>query len=886
MIEREDLINLIQAARVAGRSDFARLAAADWLADWPGDLEIQFLLAQAEVEQGLNQPASARLHAVVLADPEFSEAYTLLAVALRASGDPVQAQTYGACAAILRAEPLDAARAPSWAPALVRAAAALAAGNAADAGAEAHQALTADPSLPLPTLFALKARLASGERAAAIGLARAGHDRWPECIAFNLLLAEDFLANGQSARAVDYIHSAAASDPTGRVSSRYLGTDQPYRSLWPSRLTADLHQPIPAEVAVILGANRLGSASREPAPHSAKPETARGTPPAPTTEAGIAAPTTETISEPSTPADDGPLPEPEAWEAFRGPNSGGAPSSPDPSRDGEGLREIERELNRVAERVHVSKRRADEDRRVPAYIAVSCRTRLVQEFGGDRFRRIDDAVMALVETVRHRSGWTAYRIYLDDPACLEPFGLSPADPQNAWQLKLRLADLDASLARRGEMIGALLIVGGPAIFPFHLLPNPTDDDDDTVPSDNPYSTTDDNYFAPEWPVGRLPSDGDADLLASLLRRAAEDHRAALRPDGLIRRLRLWLAGMIGRTSASLGYSASIWRKASMAVYRVIGDPGSMLTSPPVEAEELPAQAVRPVRLSYFNLHGTEDGAEWFGQRDPLEDEDSAVEYPVALRPQDVVNSGNAPRVVYTEACYGASVAGKSIETALCLKFLASGSRAVVGSTKVSYGSVTPPLIAADLLGRSFWDHLNRPVPVGEALMRGKLQLASEMHRRQGYLDGEDQKTLISFVLYGDPLFTFAPSNAKRAGKPVLRRATRPGAMKTACALGGPSLKPEDLDPATVETVRSIVARYLPGMVDAGCRIHSQHCGCDASDHRCPSNQLGIKAALPTGSEPIVVTLSKQIPVGERRHAHLARLTLDPSGKVLKLAVSR
>jgi len=242
--------------------------------------------------------------------------------------------------------------------------------------------------------------------------------------------------------------------------------------------------------------------------------------------------------------------------------------------------------------------------------------------------------------------------------------------------------------------------------------------------------------------------------------------------------------------------------------------------------------------------------------------------------------------VYTEACYGASVAGKSVDTALCLKFLASGSRAVVGSTKVSYGSVTPPLIAADLLGRSFWDHLNRPVPVGEALMRGKLQLAAEMHRRQGYLDGEDQKTLISFVLYGDPLFTFAPSNAKRAGKPVLRRTTRPGAMKTACALGGPSLKPEDLDPATVETVRSIVARYLPGMVDAGCRIHSQHCGCDASDHRCPSNQLGIKATMPTGSEPIVVTLSKQIPVGERRHAHLARLTLDPSGKVLKLAVSR
>jgi hypothetical protein len=580
------------------------------------------------------------------------------------------------------------------------------------------------------------------------------------------------------------------------------------------------------------------------------------------------------------------LPAPEPWEAFRGPDSGDSLEGERDGPDVDVLKDVERELDRVAARVHLPKRRSDEDRRVPAYIAVSCQTRLVQEFGEDRYRRIDDAIMTLVEAVRRRAGWSAYRIYLDDPACLEPFGLAPADPQNAWQLKLRLADLDSALAGRGEMIGALLIVGGPAVFPFHLLPNPTDDDDDTVPSDNPYSTTDENYFAPEWPVGRLPADGDSDLLVTLLRRAAEDQRASIQPHSLLRRLRQWLSSFVARSSASLGYSASIWRKASMAVYRMIGDPASLITSPPVAAEALPPQAVRPVRLSYFNLHGIEDGPEWFGQRDPLEDQDSAVEYPVALRPQDVVNSGNAPRVVYTEACYGANVAGKSTETALSLKFLSSGSRAVVGSTKVSYGSVTPPLIAADLLGRVFWDNLSQSIPAGEALRRAKLQMASEMHRRQGYLDGEDQKTLISFVLYGDPLLVISPPRRSQHDKLVLRRTTRPSAMKTACARGGPNLKPEDLDPAAVQTVRSIVARYLPGMVDAGCTIHSQHCGCSAGDHRCPSNQLGIKAVAPTGGEPLVVTLAKQVPDGPRRHAHLARLTLDPSGKVLKLAVSR
>ena len=76
--------------------------------------------------------------------------------------------------------------------------------------------------------------------------------------------------------------------------------------------------------------------------------------------------------------------------------------------------------------------------------------------------------------------------------------------------KLAIADLDKALSKRGEMIGSLLIVGGPEVVPFHLLPNPTDDADTQVASDNPYASTDDNYFIPEWPVGRLPGGTNRD----------------------------------------------------------------------------------------------------------------------------------------------------------------------------------------------------------------------------------------------------------------------------------------------------------------------------------------------------------------------------------------
>jgi hypothetical protein len=591
-------------------------------------------------------------------------------------------------------------------------------------------------------------------------------------------------------------------------------------------------------------------------------------------------------------AEEDDLPTPEPWEAFRGPDPGDehAVESKDAPEESEALIDVRRELERIATRLHTPGPHAADETRVPAYIVMSSRTHLTQELGEPKFRRVDEAVLDLVEAVRQRPGWTAYRVYVDDPDTLTPFKLAPVDPSNAWQIKLRLTDLDQSLGTRGEMIGSVLILGGHRVIPFHLLPNPTDDDDEDVPSDNPYGTRDENYFAVEWPVGRFASDGDADLLVRLLRRAADQHLATNAPLAPWERVRAWIAlrlgRWLGRRPRAIGYTASIWRKASLAVFRAIGDPNTLMASPPVAAESLPALAYRPARFSYFNLHGTPDAPEWFGQRDPMSEETGGVEFPIALRPKDVVDGGRAPKVVFTEACYGANTLGRTSQDALSLRFMDMGSEAVVGSTKISYGSVTPPLIAADLLGRLFWEQAGLGWPVGEALRRAKIGLANEMHRRQGFLDGEDQKTLVSFVLYGDPLYSLSAAAAASGAKAFVRKTGRASQVKTACALGGPERTTKDLDPQTYDRVKTIVAQYLPGMKDASARVRSQHCGCEGKGHQCPSHQLGMKAAASAADDTMVVTLSKSIADDGRKHMHFARLTLDPSGRVLKLAVSR
>ncbi len=884
MIDRDTLTSLLQAARAAGRPDYARSLAADWLARWPNDLEVQYWMARVEVEQGDSGSAARRLRQVVAADPEYVEAYDLMATAARAAGDPLRANLAVAGGRALRKQPVSGEDAPSWLIHLKTAQDQLRSGQPEAAAKSAQESLLSDPDMPLPALVLMRSLQASGDSKAAVATARAAHDRWPECVAFTLTLAEDLLRRGENSRAVEYLHRAASNDPTGRVALRLLGPDHPYRSLWSEKFTAEVSRPIPAEVAAILGDNRLaggGSATSRAASDDGLPAAAMAVPAAAAAESAASA----AVAAAAFAAYDGPAPQPEAWEAFRGPNPGDQDGGESPE-----LERIRSDFDRMAVRLRTPDATSDIDRRQPAYIVLSSRTRLAQVFGEDRFARLDEAVHALVDAVRSRPGWSAYAFYPDDPASLKPFRMTPVDPGNAWQVKLRLTDLDRVLGRRGEMIGAVLIVGGDRIVPFHKLPNPTDDDDEAVASDSPYGTADENYLAPEWPVGRLPSEDDADLMVRILREAAVSHAWANRPIGPLQQFRSWLRRrfrrLFGTRPRSLGYSASIWRKASMAVFRAIGDPQSMVTSPPARVGALPAQAIRPTTLSYYNLHGIEDSPEWFGHRDPLRDAEAEVEFPVALRPQDIVNGGRAPKVVFSEACYGAHVQNRTAENAIALKFLASGSHGVVGSTEISYGSVTPPLIAADLLGRYFWDSLNQGLPIGEALRRAKLSLVAEMHRRQGFLDGEDQKTLISFVLYGDPLYVAQPLPRGTSAKSPTRPGRRPKDMKVACALGSENIPLDSLQPETYERVKTIVAQYLPGLADASAQIHTQHCGCDGRDHACPCSQLGLKSAPVEARQTMVVTLSKQIADGDRRHLHIARLTLDTTGKVLKLAVSR
>lgn len=850
-MNRNDLLQLLEAALAARQYAYARSTASQFLADWPGDLAVQSFLGRAMAAEGSQALAADVLAAVVAADPEDAGAQRVYGDMHTALGNRAGAANAYACAHV--ADGLGAAgEVPGWAAAARAAYLAERTGDWETAQRESLNALRDDPPGPVASVVHLASLWHAGLMDLARPLAEGFHARWPAVVVFKLCLAECLLAAGERVRAIELLHEAAAEDQGAQVVNRHWGANHPYRSLWEANAEAKLVGPLPAAIASTLGRNQL------------------------TTPRLIVNSYAKDATEP--PFDE--------------------------------LADIQAQLDRVAARLpskHALKYRLGRMKSMPGaaeigavplhphYIVLSSRTRLLQSYGEAGFAQVESALKALIASVNRRPGWKATRVYVDDPTTLGTFGLRPVNPHNAWEIKTLVGQLAERLAHQNQTLAALLIVGGAGIIPFHHLPNPTDDADGDIPSDNPYATADDNYFVPEWPVGRLPSGLGADpgLLVRTIRAAAGSPVVTMGNGyaAWLQRMRQWLwqQWTSRRGAHSFGYSANVWKNASAAVYNQIGDPKDLLTSPPLDANALPVEGLSPSRLSYFNLHGIEDGPEWYGQRS-FEDPGSVPEYPVALRPEDVTNHGRAPVVVFSEACYGANIFDKDTEAALCLKFIASGTRILVGSTKIAYGSVTTPLVGADLLGRFFWQNLNAGVPAGEALRRAKLQMAQEMNNRQGFLDGEDQKTLISFVLYGDPLaaapLRSAPS--KRLAKPM--PLPKLGSLATVCDRTSAAGRADDLDvtPELVAQIKGVVAQYLPGMNDAALRVAHSHALCHGGDHLCPTAQLGKLGKNKATAAPhtTVVTLSKTFRVQSRAHPHYARVTLDEKGAVVKLAVSR
>ncbi len=931
---------IIQSGFATNQYPFVRQAILSWLAAYPGDLKASLLYAQLLMGERRFSQAIRVLHGLCTADPEYIEAVDILQTVIESAQRSLYHPSPSDKTLVLEMEKLVAlesvtqahqfaldgrqpsrAQSVSWGGPIGLARQAIHRKDWGLAEALIDEALSQKMSHPLVGVTHLQF-LASNPGIAPefrYQITRDYHERWPETLQFMLYLADWTFDGGQSGSAVALLHMAAARDVEGQVVQRMWGARHPYRSLWSDRLELKLDVMVPAKVMAMLGWNRL-SASQTPPPPSVEEITNLST------QSGPVIPASPSIeSQPITKEENRFPPISDSKESVGSINTPIEIKPIKPSRSKRSIRSDESELQSVEHELEKLAQRLNrpgitrQDGRFPVYVIFSLRSRLQAVYGDRICELLENEMHLLGQAIRNRPGWGSRVFFPDDPASSFPLGIKPVKPDDPWGLKLALADLDEWLGERGERIGALLIVGGPEIVPFHHLPNPLNDPDSDVPSDNPYASRDENYFIPEWPVGRIPggNGNDARLLLTALRRFQVKHasyRVRLKwTERLVGWFRNLLKNLNPGNRRNVGYTAEIWRKAAGMVFRPIGNPDRMDSSPPFGViDKKTGQQPRGSdglggipnlngKLGYFNLHGLIDAPEWFGHRDLLRIT-SDPDYPVALRPQDIrpgKGSEQVPAVIFSEACYGMHIHGRGLDEAIALKFLEAGSLAVIGSTCMAYGSVcATPMVAADLLGHTFWRFLKQGMSAGEALRQAKIYLTSEMHARQDYLDGEDQKTLISFVLYGDPLAE--PLKRSRAPKSVRYQAKLLAEIHT---INERVSSPGDGGPVPAEVmdgVRQVVAKYLPGMSDARMAFVYEEAQQDqqsaggqpvADSIFDKGFQADVTQTMGTQSHWKVdyrklVTLSKHVKRSGEIHPEIARLTLDDQGNLVKLVVSR
>ena len=928
-LPRHQYLQVVRAALMTKSYRYAQDTILKWLSSYPGDLKAGLYYAQALLGLGRNHQSMSILRGLCEADPEFKAAAETFLFSISSPDEKISLDSDQLSSLfILTSEHTGLQSLAPWGKSLYKARQALRRSDYEKAYQYIKRVIEQGGENPLAAVTHLRILSARNNEAYKEIKEQANKYRlrWPDCLACTLIFSDALMQAGDTDLAVALIHQAAGRDVGGQVAERLWGCDHQYRALWPDQMERKLDTPIPGDVATTLGLNRL------PVGYSDNIFT---------TGTSVSVPLNNETEEVIPLVGE----EENIVDTLNEDKDIQVKLSNSQSINGQenknnSLREFETEsIDPISEQVNLPKQDKKQsidkdlssvaeaferiaqkvnlpgvvhlDGRFPVYVVFSLRNRLEYIYGEKMANILDAEMWRLVEAVRDRPGWGARLYFADDALCTNPLGIQPVKSGDPWELKLVLKDLDAALGKRGEQIGALLIVGGPEIVPFHKLPNPIDDQDDDVPSDNPYATRDENYFLPEWPVGRLPGGegNDARLLLGALRRISTYHTSLGHHRTWFyswrRMWNRWMDFLKGNNKRNFGYTAAVWHKAATDVFQMIGKEEDLFTSPPLgldgSGKELTQNAQDSPKdgcgipalngpLGYFNLHGLINATEWYGQTDPLNSTDGP-DYPVALRPIDLDNQKNAqiPTIVLSEACYGLHIMGRSVDQAMSLKFLQVGSLAVIGSTCMAYGSIGKPLIAADYLSSSFWRFLREGMPAGEALRQAKIHLADVMNKRQGFLDVEDQKTLISFCLYGDPL---AQSVIKRRTPKVVRYLDKPLTGINTMSEDGEFVTLAQPMPANVmASVKQVVKQYLPGMSDANVsysyenelrsdvKKHISH-SAESNDNRL-DNLPGQQK-----SNRQVVTLSKEITRSEGTHPIYARLTLDDDGELIKLVVSR
>ena len=308
----------------------------------------------------------------------------------------------------------------------------------------------------------------------------------------------------------------------------------------------------------------------------------------------------------------------------------------------------------------------------------------------------------------------------------------------------------------------LVLLGAGDVIPFFEVPNPSvasdGDDDDFVPTDNPYASSRkfvknkrSSYLIPDRVVGRIPDlPGDHPDVGWLL--------------DYLKFAESWKLQNSDFFADDLIVCCDEWKAAGAdCVSHLSRKSNRLMISPPVKTTAGPLKTRYKARVQMIKCHGAPIDSKFYGQK--------GEDYPDALHSALLKGKTAEGSVVGAMCCYGAATFDPEDPAAVTAGDLPIPSTYLRQGAYGFYGSTTLAWVGFEEMQCADWIVAGalRLVLSGASLGRGLLDSKQNFVKwieQQGRTpDIAEEKTLLQFLLLGDPSIHLVPS-VQTAG-PVL-----------------------------------------------------------------------------------------------------------------------